>query len=324
MLEARTALVEVHRRHALGRREQGQPGRAAARRGARAHGSARAPPSRTRATARRRSSRPSQTSDPKEKLAPHERTRCQEYKLAAHRLARVPEAGRERAATRTRAATSTPTRCTSRCASRSRCTSSTRRQYPEPTSQEIATAEQAAIDVRDSDEDDQFIDNAGLFVVDLADVDRDLAFQRWQDSSGTQGVEPRKDAEARGHRTATRRSCRGRSPDVIQKSMQARDEYVQRVPPERDKQNHVARLRVLRRGPVLPLRPLQGGRAALRGDLQGPLRQGRVRLRGVEAPHRHEQPAERTRALAASSPRPRRRTPCAEDGLRSRRTSAAT
>src|ERR1017187_8563481 len=41
------------------------------------------------------------------------------------------------------------------------------KQYMAPTSQEIATAEQAAIDVRDSDEDDQFIDNAGLFVVDL-------------------------------------------------------------------------------------------------------------------------------------------------------------
>ena len=67
------------------------------------------------------------------------------------------------------------------------------KQYPEPGSQEIATAEQAAIEVRDSDEDDQFIDNVGLFVVDLADVDRDLSFQRWQDSAGSQGVEPRKE-----------------------------------------------------------------------------------------------------------------------------------
>ena len=87
------------------------------------------------------------------------------------------------------------------------------KQYPEPTSQEIATAMQAAVDVRDSDEDDEFIDNAGLFVVDLADVDRDLAFQRFEDTGGTQGVEQRKepklegpDGRQEGRRRATSRS----------------------------------------------------------------------------------------------------------------------
>ena len=111
--------------------------------------------------------------------------------------------------------------------------------YPEPTSQEIATAERAAVDVRDSDEDDQFIDNAGLFVVDLADVDRDLAFQRWQDSGGTQGVEPRKDPKLEGPE-GDKKVVVDAFPDVIQTSMKARDEYIQRVPPERDKQNHAA------------------------------------------------------------------------------------
>jgi tetratricopeptide (TPR) repeat protein len=111
------------------------------------------------------------------------------------------------------------------------------RQYPEPTSQEIATAIKAAVDVRDSDEDDQFIDNAGLFAVDLADVDRDLAYQRWKDSSGTQGVEPRKEPKLEGSEGA-KKVVEEPIPDVIQKSMLARDEYVQRVPPERDRQNN--------------------------------------------------------------------------------------
>ena len=113
------------------------------------------------------------------------------------------------------------------------------RQYPEPSSQEIATAIQAAVNVRDSDEDDQFIDNAGLFVVDLADVDRDLAFQRWQDSGGTQGVEPRKEPKLEGPE-GDKKVVVDPIPDVIQKSILARDEYVQRVPPERDKQNRAA------------------------------------------------------------------------------------
>jgi hypothetical protein len=111
------------------------------------------------------------------------------------------------------------------------------RQYPEPSSQEIATAIKAAVDVRDSDEDDQFIDNAGLFVVDLADVDRDLAYQRWKDSSGTQGVEQRIEPKLEGTE-GSKKVVEDPIPDVIQKSILARDEYVQRVPAERDKQNH--------------------------------------------------------------------------------------
>jgi tetratricopeptide (TPR) repeat protein len=110
------------------------------------------------------------------------------------------------------------------------------REYPEPSSQEIATAIQAAVNVRDSDEDDQFIDNAGLFVVDLADVDRDLAFQRWQDAGGTQGVEPRKEPKLEGP-DGDKKVVVDPIPEVIEKSVLARDEYVQRVPPERDKQN---------------------------------------------------------------------------------------
>jgi tetratricopeptide (TPR) repeat protein len=113
------------------------------------------------------------------------------------------------------------------------------KEYGEPTSPEIATAERAAVDVRDSDEDDQFIDNAGLFVVDLADVDRDLALQRWQDSGGTVGIEPRKDVKLQGtegDKTVVVEVI----PAVIKKSMQSRDEYIERVPPERDKQNRAA------------------------------------------------------------------------------------
>ncbi len=112
------------------------------------------------------------------------------------------------------------------------------RAYAEPSSPEIGTAKQAAVDVRDSDEDDQFIDNAGLFVVDLADVDRDLGFQRWTESGGTQGVEVRKAPRLEGQVVGDQQVVVDDIPDVIQKSMQARDEYIQRVPPERDKQNH--------------------------------------------------------------------------------------
>jgi hypothetical protein len=112
------------------------------------------------------------------------------------------------------------------------------KQYPEPTSQEIATAMQAAADVRDSDEDDAYIDKAGVFVVDLADVDRDLAFQRWKDSSGTQGIENLTAPKMQGPDNGVKTLVTSDIPDVIKKSMAARDDYVARVPPERDTDHH--------------------------------------------------------------------------------------
>jgi hypothetical protein len=108
---------------------------------------------------------------------------------------------------------------------------------PEPTSEEIATAARAATDARDSDEDDQYIDSVGLMVVDLADVDRDLAFQRWDSSAGRQGVEPRKAPRLSGAE-GDQKVVVDTLPDVVEKSMRARDEYVERVPVERDKQNN--------------------------------------------------------------------------------------
>jgi hypothetical protein len=110
------------------------------------------------------------------------------------------------------------------------------KQFPAPTSQEIAVATKAAVDVRDSDEDDEFIDNAGLFVVDLADVDRNLAFQQFKDSNGAQGVDERSDVKLEPG-TPPKVSVQ-EIPPVILASMKARDEYIQHVPPERDKENH--------------------------------------------------------------------------------------
>ena len=149
-----------------------------------------------------------QTSDPKEQL------RLTNYALSGvqarrARLARLPEAGRERARRLQEPLLLRRRAAQRRCASRSCSHGFDARQYPEPSSQEIATArDQAAVAVRDSDEDDEYIDNAGLFVVDLAYVERDLAYQRWKDSSGTQGIEQLKDLpklEGTGRRQEGRR-----------------------------------------------------------------------------------------------------------------------
>ena len=117
-------------------------------------------------TARRRSSRRDQTGDPRQQLRAH--SRALQPSTSSRRSAGSGTSSRTRTRpTPTRAATGSPTRGTSRCASRSRLHKVDPKQYPEPTPQEIDDAKQAAIDVRDSNEDDKFLDNAGLFVVDL-------------------------------------------------------------------------------------------------------------------------------------------------------------
>ncbi|MCL2448359.1 MAG: hypothetical protein FWD17_05380, partial [Polyangiaceae bacterium] len=65
---------------------------------------------------------------------------------------------------------------------------------------------------------------------------RDLAFQRWQESGGSQGIEPRKEVKVDGPE-GNKKVVVDELPAVIEDSMKARNEYVQRVPPERDKQN---------------------------------------------------------------------------------------
>ena len=100
---------------------------------------------------------------------------------------------------------------------------------PPPTSQEIAAARQAAIDVRDSNEDDKFLMNAALFVVDLSDVDRDLAFQQFQDTNGAAGVEDRQTPHYLGENNTGKPSV-DPLPPQIQSSMQSRADFIVRVP----------------------------------------------------------------------------------------------
>ena len=106
--------------------------------------------------------------------------------------------------------------------------------YPEPSKKDIDEALAAAIDVRDSNEDDKYLDNAAFFVVDVSDVGRDLAFQRAESGGG--GVEKREEVKFDSTEEATRKVLRDPIPAVVMQSMTARDEYVKLVPPSLDVQ----------------------------------------------------------------------------------------
>jgi hypothetical protein len=96
--------------------------------------------------------------------------------------------------------------------------------YPAPSAEDIADATRAAAAVRDSDEDDALVDNAGLFVVDLADVERDLA-----------GLNTQKEPTFTGPPGA-RKVVVETLPGALRRSIEARDDYVRRVQPDRDRQ----------------------------------------------------------------------------------------
>jgi tetratricopeptide (TPR) repeat protein len=108
--------------------------------------------------------------------------------------------------------------------------------YPEPAKKDIDDALAAAMDVRDSNEDDKYLDNAAFFVVDISDVDRDLAYQR-AEAGGAGGVEQRNEIKFDSTDEAVRKPLRDPIPAVVQQSMTARDDYVKLVPPTLDVQH---------------------------------------------------------------------------------------
>ena len=109
-----------------------------------------------------------------------------------------------------------------------------RSRFPEPSTEEVESAKVAAVAVRDSDEDDKYLEPAGLFVVDESDVGRDLEYQRWDDTRGVSGIEPRAQVKFDSMDPETRKVVVDPIPQQVQASMAAREEYVQRVPANLD------------------------------------------------------------------------------------------
>ena len=109
--------------------------------------------------------------------------------------------------------------------------------YPEPSKKDIDDALLAAIEVRDSNEDDKYLDNAAFFAVDVSDVDRDLAYARFVDTNGITGVQKRDEVQFDGPNPETRNVIKATIPPVVGQSMTARDEYVHAVPPNLDQQH---------------------------------------------------------------------------------------
>ncbi|CAN5388895.1 hypothetical protein BH09MYX1_BH09MYX1_19910 [soil metagenome] len=110
------------------------------------------------------------------------------------------------------------------------------RTNPEPSSKEVEDAKLAAIDVRDSNEDDKYLDVAAQFVVEESDVLRDLDYMRFDDTKGTQGYAKRGAVELEGPQDDQHVKVVP-IPASVKASMVARDEYISHVPTEKDPVN---------------------------------------------------------------------------------------
>lgn len=102
-----------------------------------------------------------------------------------------------------------------------------------PSSQDVLRARQAAVAVRDSNEDDRFLEQSALFAVDLAFLVRDDQYRLFRESNGARGLEERTGLKFSGD-GKDRKVVREPLPLAVRFLNLAQEEYVQRVPPNLD------------------------------------------------------------------------------------------
>lgn len=104
--------------------------------------------------------------------------------------------------------------------------------------EEVETARKAAISVRDSNEDDKYLQPSAFMVVDVAQLELVDQYKRYERSKGANGIELRKEIRFEGEGDK-RKVLKDTVPQPVLASVAAREEYILRVPPEADPQkNH--------------------------------------------------------------------------------------
>ena len=106
-----------------------------------------------------------------------------------------------------------------------------------PTAAEISSAREAAIAVRDSNEDDKYLQPAAYYVVTMADKVLEDNHRQFEESSGSRGIKKR-DAVERVSEAADAAVVKVAVPQPVLDTITARDEYNARIATDRDpKQN---------------------------------------------------------------------------------------
>ncbi len=106
-----------------------------------------------------------------------------------------------------------------------------------PKPEEIKIAHDSAVAVRDSNEDDKYLQPAAYDVVTLAEKVLDDDYRQFDESKGAQGIEKRTELRFSGDGDA-RKPIKDDVPLPVQDAIRARDEYNDRIALDRDPQKN--------------------------------------------------------------------------------------
>ncbi|MFO0570825.1 MAG: hypothetical protein U0263_34630 [Polyangiaceae bacterium] len=107
-----------------------------------------------------------------------------------------------------------------------------------PAPAEVQRAREASVAVRDSNEDDKYMQPAGYYVVTIAEKVLEDEYRKHEESKGAQGIAKREEVRFNGEDPNTRTVIKDPMPQQVLDAVKARDEYNARVPLDRDaKQN---------------------------------------------------------------------------------------
>ncbi|MEZ4306989.1 MAG: hypothetical protein R3F14_02930 [Polyangiaceae bacterium] len=108
-----------------------------------------------------------------------------------------------------------------------------------PSQAEIDEARRTAIDVRDSNEDDKYLQPSAYMVVDIAHQALTDQYNLFKRTNGAQGIEQRDQLKLVNVGTKEETYAKDPVPEQVLAAIAARDEYVRRVPPALDSQNNI-------------------------------------------------------------------------------------
>ncbi len=102
-----------------------------------------------------------------------------------------------------------------------------------PTPAEIKAARDAAIAVRDSNEDDKYLQPAAYYVVTIAEKVLDNEYRKYKDSNGAEGIEKRENVHFTGE-GSNKKVVVDPIPQPVLDTIKARDDYNARIPEDKD------------------------------------------------------------------------------------------
>jgi tetratricopeptide (TPR) repeat protein len=106
-----------------------------------------------------------------------------------------------------------------------------------PASDDVERARVAAVDVRDSNEDDRYLQPSAYYVVTLADKVLEDENRKFETTAGRQGIEKREKVKSVGEGDQAK-VVREDLPAPVVAAIRARDEYNERLPLDRDPQKN--------------------------------------------------------------------------------------